>query len=230
MRSRSLLACATKLTPPAVTFYGIQSRLAKPQISAPTASASLSLGPAYPDRVIWVALPTMGAGGSGNSTALALTVSGQPANLQSQATASGHSNPFGISYWSLTDDGALGTSATLQASFITDQVHMGFVVFTTARGALDQVDFYADIQSKDLATNGTLTTVAGGWAFYCAISQNATGGLNPSYPNGHSFDIGSNEWCTIGYVAPTTGQTLPVGPQPNAATGQNNLLSALSMH
>lgn len=230
MIHRKLLTTATPTSKSGSTFYGIHDTRGFPLLQAQTTSATLSLGPIMSDRVIWVVVPTMGAGSTGDSTTTSVSIAGQAATLQARQSASGHTDPLGVSYWFLIDNGVLGTSATIEAFHgISNQVHSGLAVFSTSKGALEQTGFYADIKSKSLATSGSVSTQTGGWAFYCAIAQNASTGTNAIFGNTQSFDIGTNEWCTIGYVSPTDGTPLAVGPQPNALSTQNNLLSALSM-
>lgn len=232
MLSRKLLKAASRPQAPAM-IHGIHATRSFPLLRSQTASATMSIGPVYPDRVIWVVVPTMGSSSNGNSTTTSVTIAGQAATLQRRQAASNHLDPFGVSYWYLVDDGALGTTALIETFHgFTQQIHHGIVTFTATKGALEEVGFYADIRLNALAVPGSLPTSVGGWAFYCGIHQNAPSGAgftNPDFTNVISFDIGTDEWAVLGYVSPTNGSDLPVGPQIGAMSNQNNLLSALAM-
>ena len=233
MLSRKLLPAAKGRRGSSAMIYGIHETVGFRLHNSQRVTATLSLGPVYSDRVIWVVVPTMGSSTGGNSTTSSVTIAGQAATLQRQLVDAGggvNNDPFGVSYWSLIDNGSLGTSAVIEAYFgLSIQVHSGLATFTSSQGLGEEVGFYADTTFKALALPGSIPTSPDGWAFYCAITQNGTAGTNPALDHVQSFDIGTNEWCTIGYVSPTDGTDLPVGPQPNASTTQNNLLSALSM-
>lgn len=233
MLSRRLLSATKGMHASPAMVYGIHETAGFRLHNSQRCSVTLSLGPVYSDRVIWVVVPTMGSSTGGNSTTSSLTIAGQAATLQRQLVNAGggvNNDPFGVSYWSLIDNGSLGTSAVVEAYFgLSIQVHSGLATFTTTKGLGEDIGFYADTTFKALALPGNIPTSPDGWAFYCAIAQNGTTGTNPDFDHVQSFDIGTNEWCTLGYVSPTDGTDLPVGPQPNAATTQNNLLSALSM-
>jgi hypothetical protein len=239
MLSRKLLTASRRPNGAPATIYGVHATRGFALLQSQVSSAEMSIGPVYPDRVIWVVVPTMGAGGTGDSTTTSVTIAGQAATLQRRQSTSAalegvaHIDPFGVSYWYLVDDGALGTTALIETFHaVTAQVHHGLVTFTTTKGALEEVGFYADIKSKALATPGSIPTSEGGWAFYCGIHQNALSGAgftNPDFTNVITFDIGTNEWAVLGYVSPTDGTDLPVGPQAGANSSQNNLFSALAM-
>mgnify|MGYP001100257391 FL=1 len=233
MLTRKLLPAARRIRGSSAMIYGIHETVGFRLHNAQRCSATLSLGPVYSDRVIWVVVPTMGSSTGGNSTTSSVTIAGQAATLQRQLANAGggvNNDPFGVSYWSLIDNGSLGTSALIEAYFgLSIQVHSGLATFSATKGLGEEVGFYADTTFKTLALPGSIPTSLDGWAFYCAITQNGSAGTNPDVDQVQSFDIGTNEWCTVGYASPTDGTDLPVGPQPNASTTQNNLLSALSM-
>lgn len=206
-------------------IYAVTDTAQFVQHSSSSVSSTKSLGVAYSDREIWVVVPTMSD--ANNAAISTLTVGGNAATKVFELADSGYTNALGVSYWRYTDNGSLGATASIAATFANIQVHTGFVIFT-AQASSTLLDSYADATEDATPTGSSINTSATGWAFYCAISQNAGSGTINFFDNDGAFDTGTNEWVVYGYNSPEDNGTVSIVSPGNDGTG-NRLISGISV-
>lgn len=209
----------------ASVIYAVTDTSAFPAHSSTSVSATQNLGTVYSDREVWVVVPTMGS--SRSSEISNLTVGGNAATKAFELAASGYTNPVGVSYWRYIDNGSLGASTTIVATFGATQVHTGFVTFTAKANPI-LLDSYADSTNSNTPTTSSISTSASGWAFYCALSQNASAGVIANFDNNGFFDAGTNEWVVYGYNSPENGGSVLIGNPTNSGSG-NRMISGISV-
>jgi hypothetical protein len=224
----SLSAVLESIAPSALpsSIYGVQSTQAFVLHQTTGVSATMILGTAHLDREIWVAIPTLWSS-SANATVASVSIGGNSATLVGETTTGGYLNGVGVSYWKYVDNGALGTSATITTVFNNQQAHSAYIVFTTSSSSLIK-DYYGSSANNSLATSGSITT-DNGWAFYVAATQNASSGTIANFDNDGTFDMGSDEWVTYGFVSPTSPGTISVVSPTGALSTTNNVISAIAV-
>lgn len=210
-----------------VEIYGVTDTQAFATHLSTSVSATQNLGLAFSDREIWVVVSTMGNSTS-DATASAVTVNGNAATKVFEIAASGYTNSLGVSYWRYTDNGSLGGAATVAATWVQAQVHSGFVTFT-AQSASNLLDSYGDSTNSTTPVPSAISTSSKGWAFYCAMSQNAPSGATiATFGNNGSFDAGTNEWVVYGFNSPEDNGTVLID-NPSAAGTLNRIISGISV-
>jgi hypothetical protein len=207
------------------TIYGVTDTEAFAAHNSFSISRSVSLGTAHADREIWVVITTMESG-DGSNEILTPTVGGNPMTKVFETSVETFSNAIGIAYWKYKDDGALGTSATVEADFDGEQVHSGVIVFSVS-GEAALLDSHSDTTDGANPSAGTINTSEDGWAFYCAVCQNAGGGPIATFSNDTGFDMGTNEVVVFGFNSPENDGTVSVD-RISGDGNQNRAISGIS--
>jgi len=195
--------------------------------SSTQVSTTATLNSGYADRQIWVVVPTMSITGGGTSGATSATIGGNAMTLHRRVDQRAVTNSVGIAWFKYTDNGSLGTSASVVVNFAYNQVHSGMIVFDSTEATVE-TDFYGVAGAGDLA-DGAISTSASGWAAYCSITQNGSAGTQNDFGNILSFDVGTNEWVVFGYNSPASGGSQTIVDDPTGFTTFQNAFCGLAM-
>jgi len=190
-------------------------------------STTATLNPGYTGRQIWVVVPTMSITGGGTTGATSATIGGNAMTLHRRVDQSTNTNSVGIAWFKYTDNGALGTSASVVVSFGYNQIHSGVIVFDSTEATVE-TDFYGVEGAGNLA-DGAISTSLSGWAAYCSITQNGSAGTQNDFGNILSFDVGSNEWVVFGYNSPASGGSQTIVDDPTGFAASRNAFCGLAM-
>lgn len=200
-------------------IYGQTDNKAFPGHSSTSISATANLGTAYGDREIWIAITTMNSGSTAGSAVSSVTVGGNAASIEYEHVAGSYTNSICVAFARYVDNGALGASATIAVTFANSRVHSGFVVYSS-NATRTTIDTYgANASGGATPTAGSIATTTSGWAIYAGMKQNSTSATVNYFNNDFSFDAGSNEWMTVGYVSQTDGSSLTVENMTGTTTG-----------
>lgn len=205
-----------------VSFYNAFSSHNSVQVST---TATLNSG--YAGRQIWVVVPTMSVTGGGTTGATSATVGGNAMTLHRRVDQTAVTNSVGIAWFKYTDNGSLGTSASVVVNFGSTQIHSGMIVFDSTEATVE-TDFYGVEGAGNLA-DGAINTSANGWAAYCSITQNGSAGTQNDFGNILSFDAGTNEWVVFGYNSPASGGAQTIVDDPTGFATSRNAFCGLAM-
>lgn len=200
-------------------IYGQTDNKAFPVHSSTSISATANLGTAYGDREIWIAITTMNSGSTAGSAVSSVTVGGNAASIEYEHVAGSYTNSICVAFARYIDNGALGASATIAVTFANSRVHSGFVVYSSNATRTIIGTHGADASAGGTPTAGSIATTTSGWAIYAGMKQNSTSATVNYFNNDFSFDAGSNEWMTVGYVSQTDGSSLTVENMTGTTTG-----------
>jgi len=201
--------------------------LAAPSHNTTLISTTATLNSGYADRQIWVVVPTMSLTNGGTTGATSATIGGNAMTLHRRVDQSTNTNSVGIAWFKYTDNGALGTSASVVVSFGYTQIHSGVIVFDSTEATFE-TDFYGVEGAGNLA-DGAISTSSSGWAAYCSITQNGSSGTQNDFGNILSFDVGSNEWVVFGYNSPASGGSQTIVDDPTGFATSRNAFCGLAM-
>jgi hypothetical protein len=190
-------------------------------------STTATLNAGYSDRQMWVVVPTMSTTGGGTTGATSATIGGNAMTLQRRVNQSSITNSVGIAWFKYTDNGALGTSASVVVNFGDTQIHSGIIVFDSSEATVE-TDFYGIEGAGNLA-DGAISTSASGWAAYCSITQNGSAGTQNDFGNILSFDAGTGEWVVFGYNSPASGGAQTIVDDPTGFSTARNAFCGLAM-
>lgn len=190
-------------------------------------STTATLNSGYTDRQIWVVVPTMSITGGGTTGATSATIGGNAMTLHRRVNQTSNTNSVGIAWFKYTDNGALGTSASVVVNFGYNQVHSGLIVFDSTEATVE-TDFYGVEGAGNLA-DGAISTSSSGWSAYCSITQNGSSGTQNDFGNILSFDVGTNEWVVFGYNSPASGGSQTIIDDPTGFAASRNAFCGLAM-
>jgi len=135
-----------------------------------------------------------------------------------------------VAFYKYEDNGALGTTDTLAATYTSANDHHGAIVFTV-KGRSTLLDSYGSESSgSGSPASGTISTASNGWSFYTANEQNSSVGTGvPNFANDANFDYGTTDYAYYAYNSPEDGSSTTVA-EPDGTSGTGiKLISAISV-
>lgn len=175
------------------------------------------------NREIWLGLISIAASNDGSTPSV--TIGGNSMT----AVESVFVGDTSIFFFRYEDNGALGSSATIETTYSSySPVHTGYIVYTS-QPTTTTVDTYSSGVAGATPNSGTLNTSSSGWSFYIATAQNSVAANSiPNFGNQGFFDYGSNENLAYGFNSPASGLAVNVEFANFTEANEDNLMIAIS--